>query len=76
MNNKTLIFNLKGLEFISSKAIGYIASIHTTLNRNQRKMVLTDFNQTIKDILTLVGLDQIITTYPTFEEALQNIGNS
>ena len=73
LNNKTLILNLKGLEFISSKAIGYLASIYTTLNRTQRKMVLTDFNQTIKDILTLVGLDQIITTYPTLEEALQSM---
>ena len=72
LNNKVLILNLKGLEFASSKVIGYFASIYTTLNRTQRKIVFTDSNQTIKDILALVGLDQIIPTFPTLEEALSN----
>jgi len=36
-------------------------------------LILTDLNQTITDIITLVGLNQMITIYPTFEEAVQAI---
>jgi len=73
VNNSILIFNLKGLEFISSKVIGQFAALYTTLSHAQRKLILTDLNQTITDIITLVGLNQMITIYPTFEEAVQAI---
>jgi anti-anti-sigma factor len=72
LNNKVLIFNLKGLEFISSKVIGHFAYLYTTLKHSQRKIILADLDQDIKDIFALVGLDQMIASYPTLEEALRN----
>lgn len=70
---KALIFNLEGLEFMSSKIIGYFASVYTTLSSSQRQVIATNINQTINDILVLVGLDQLLTIYPTTEEALSNL---
>ena len=71
VNNQAIIFNFEGLEFMSSKIIGYMASVYTAMKHNQRTMVLAAYNQTIEDILMLVGLNQLVTTYPTVEEALQ-----
>lgn len=67
---KVLIFNLEGLEFMSSKIIGYFASVYTALSRSQRQVIAANINETIKDILVLVGLDQLLTIYPTLDEAL------
>ena len=70
LNNQVLLFNLNGLEFISSKAIGQFASIYTTLTHSQRQLALVNLSQDVKDIFALVGLDQMIPIYPTLEEAL------
>jgi len=70
-NNQTIIFNFGGLEFMSSKIIGYLTSIYTTMQRSQRTVILAAYNQTIADILTLVGFDQLMTHYATLEEALR-----
>ena len=75
LNNKILIFNLNGLEFISSKVIGQFAYFYTTLSHSQRKIVLADLGQDIKDIFALVGLDQMIPSYPNLEDALQAFAN-
>lgn len=70
---KALIFNLEGLEFMSSKIIGYLASVYTKLSSSQRQIIATNINQTINDILVLVGLDQLLTVYSTVDEALNNL---
>lgn len=71
LNNKILIFNLNGLEFISSKVIGQFAYFYTTLSHSQRKIMLADLGQDIKDIFVLVGLDQMIPEYSSLDEALK-----
>lgn len=76
VNNKTVIFNFDGLEFMSSKIIGYLASTFTTLQRDQRTMILSSYNQTIADILELVGLNQLVSSYPTLEEAIQAVAGT
>lgn len=73
--NQMILFNFEGLEFMSSKIIGYLASVYTAMQRDQRSLGLACYNQTIEDILTLVGLTQLMATYPTLEEALQATSN-
>ncbi len=75
LNNKVLIFNLNSLKFISSKVIGQFASIYTTLTHSQRQLTLTNLNQDIIDIFTLVGLNQMIPEYPNLEDALVRFTN-
>lgn len=68
-----IIFDFGDLAFMSSKAIGYFASVYNTLKAAQRDLVIAQADETIKDILALVGLDQLITIYPTLDEALQSV---
>lgn len=71
--NQIIIFDFKGLEFMSSKIIGYLSDIHNRMAEQNRRMMMTDYNETIKDIITLVGMDQIIECYDTLEQALTKI---
>jgi len=70
--NKKLIFNFNRLEFMSSKIIGYMASVYNRLNADGREMILAGCNKIITDILSIVGLNQLMPAYPTLEEALKH----
>jgi len=69
---KSLVFNCVDLTFINSKVVGYVAYLHTTFSHNKRQLVFAQTNETIADILMLVGLTTIIPQYDTLEEALSN----
>ena len=55
-----VILNMERMSFMDSKTIGYIAYLYTTLKRTNRKLIISKPNENIIDILTLVGLNQII----------------
>ena len=67
------ILDAEGLEFIDSKVVGYMAYLYTTLSKAGRKIVFAQTNSTINDILTLVGLTNIVSSYPTIDEALHSL---
>jgi stage II sporulation protein AA (anti-sigma F factor antagonist) len=64
-----LIFDLTNLEFINSKGIGYIVSVHTHLTKNKRAMKLAAASEAVMDVISLVGLTTIIPYFKTLEEA-------
>jgi len=64
-----LILDLTNLEFINSKGIGYLVSIHTHLAKNGRSMKLAGANEAVMDVISLVGLTTIIPYFNTLEEA-------
>lgn len=72
-NNKSLIIDCKGLKFIDSKIVGYIASLYTFLSNSNRKIIISSVNETISDILTLVGLTNIIQSFASFKEAIDSL---
>ncbi|MFH0820238.1 MAG: STAS domain-containing protein [Candidatus Peregrinibacteria bacterium] len=67
---KTLVFDFKNLKFINSKGIGYLVSVHTHLAKDHRKLVLTQAQEAVMDVINLIGLTSIISYYETVEEAL------
>ena len=69
---KVFIFNFMELRFINSKVIGFFAYLYTTLNKDKRRIIFASYNQTIRDILTLVGLDKLVESAPTLEEAIES----
>ena len=73
MNVKTLLLDLRQLEFINSKGIGYLVSIHTHLSKDQRAIVLAGANEAVMDVISLVGLTSIIKYFNTMEEALASL---
>lgn len=72
LNKKIFILDLTGLIFMSSKIIGYLASLHTTLTHEHRKIILASYNENIADIIRLVGLDKLIPSYLSLEDALED----
>ena len=68
-----LIFDLEKLEFINSKVIGFLAATHAKLTELDKKMVFIKANQQILDIIELVGLTQIVSTFELEEEAIEAI---
>ena len=65
-----LIFDFTKLEFINSKGIGYLVSVHTHLSKDGRTMVMAGAAEAVMDVLSLVGLTNIIPYHKTLEEAL------
>ena len=68
-----IIFHFKDLEFINSKVIGYLASLYSLANEQEKKLMIVESNQNIMDILALVGLTTIINHYDSIQEALEAI---
>lgn len=70
-SNKVILLNVNGLKFMSSKIIGYMAAVYNKMNSGGRQMALAGCNSAIQDILSIVGLDQMIPSYPSVDEALK-----
>ena len=70
---QAFVLDCENLLFIDSKIVGFMAYLYTTLTKNNRKLFIADTNETINDILTLVGLKTLIPYYDSAEEALKNI---
>ncbi|MFA6527939.1 MAG: anti-sigma factor antagonist [Candidatus Gracilibacteria bacterium] len=64
-----LIFEFSGLEYMNSKSIGYLTDWYSKVSAGGGKVVIAQAKSNIVDILQVVGLTQLITTYPTVEEA-------
>ena len=73
LNVKAIIFDLSDLEFINSKGIGYLVSVHTHLSKDKRQLILTSAREVVMDVISLVGLTSIIKYYDTTEEALASL---
>jgi len=72
-NVKFIVLDLSQLEFINSKGIGYLVSIHTHLSKDQREMILAGATEAVMDVISLVGLTTIIKYFNTIEEALAGL---
>lgn len=68
--NKKIILNLKGLKYLNSKSIWYIADIFSNIEDNDGQMYISNCDEWVKDVLELVGITTIIPTVDTQEEAI------
>lgn len=67
--NLNLIFDLEELEYMNSKSIGYLTDWYGKVFENGGKIVIAKIKPNILDILQVVGLTQLIKTFPTIDEA-------
>jgi len=72
-NKKDIILNLKGLKYLNSKSIWYIADVFSNVEDADRKMYITNCNEWVKDILELVGITTIIPTLDDENDALAEL---
>ena len=70
---KIFILDLKNLEFINSKVIGYIASLHSRLDTEGRRIIFMKATDEILEILDLVGLINLIPNFESVEDILSAI---
>jgi len=72
-DNIKVILNLKGLKYLNSKSIWYIADLFSNIDENGWKMVISDCDEWVKDVLELVGITTIIDTVETEKEAIKKL---
>lgn len=65
----SLVFDVTGLEYMNSKSIGYMTDWYSKVSANGGKVVLAAPRENILDILQVVGLTQLVNTYPSLDEA-------
>ncbi len=65
----SVIFDLQNLSYLNSKSIGYIADFYNQVTAKGGKIVITKAASNIKDILNVVGIDQMIPLTQTMQEA-------
>lgn len=63
------IFDFAGLEYMNSKSIGYLTDWYTKLSEKQGNIVIAQARPNIVDILSVVGITQLIKSVSTLEEA-------
>lgn len=68
-----LVFNFGQLEFINSESIGFLLMIHTRLVKKEKKLVIVDAVDHVKDVLEVIGMLKIIEYHPTLEDFERSI---
>jgi anti-anti-sigma factor len=67
--NLHLIFDFSELEYLNSKAIGYLTDWYGKVSATAGKIAIAAAKDNIVDILNVVGLTQLITCHPNLDEA-------
>lgn len=68
-NQTPVIMDLEKLSYLNSKSIGYIADFYNKIYAKQGKLIIAKPARNVKEILSVVGLDQMIPLTQTLEEA-------
>jgi anti-anti-sigma factor len=63
------ILDIELLTYMNSKSIGYISDWYGKISAKAGKLIIAKPMSNIKDILNVVGLDQVIPMTQTLEEA-------
>lgn len=71
--DKKIIFNLKGLTYMNSKSIGYIADVFSNIEENEWQMHITNCSEWVKDVLELVWITTIIPVNDKEETAIETM---
>ena len=65
----SVIMDFQQLTYLNSKSIGYIADFYNQITAKGGKIIIAKAPNNIKDILNVVGMDQMVTLTQTMEEA-------
>ena len=67
------VLNLRLVKFINSTALGAIIKANKVLQNEGGRLVISRPSSFCKDIIEKVGLDRVVTVYPSDEEAAANL---
>lgn len=71
-----LIFDFEKLEYMNSKSIGYLTDWYGKVTEGAGSMVIIKTKPNIVDILSVIGLNQLIPMFNTIDEAKFSILNT
>ena len=72
-DDQAVVLNLEKLAYISSAGLRVILLISRTLQSQNSKLAVCSLPDTIKEVFTISGFDQLITNYPSQEDALTSL---
>ena len=72
--NKKLLLNLHGVEYIDSAGLGELVKTHTTLERQGGQLKIANLNQRAQDLLKATRLDKVFDVYEDEASAIQSFG--
>ena len=64
-----LVFDLAGVAYMDSSAIGSLVNAHVSRTRNGKTMALAGVQAQIRQILTVTHVDSLFQFYPDVEQA-------
>jgi len=66
---KKLVFDFSALEYLNSRAVGFLVSLSQKAAAAHAVLILAGLKPNVEDIITIVGLNQIIPVVKSVEEA-------
>ena len=71
--NKKIVIDLGGVQPIDSSGIGILATAVTSASEAEVTLHFASIPPKVEQILTIVGLMQVLKTHPTLEAALESL---
>lgn len=75
LNDPVTIIDLTEVPYMDSAALGAIMGIHTSAQRNHRQYALVGMSERLHTLFHVAGVENILVTYPTLEEAQEKLGS-
>ena len=72
LSQTDLVFDLSKLNFINSESIGFFMTIHSHLMKLNKNLVLVGAKANVKDVLSVIGIFQIMSYYDSLSSFLEN----
>jgi anti-anti-sigma factor len=73
---KAVILDFKSLMYINSKVVGYLANTYSLMTEKGGKIIIAGASESMKDIISMVGLNLIIDCVDTLEDAVALVDGS
>ena len=77
VDDPLVIVDLAGVPFMDSAALGAVMFLHASSLRRHHQYALTGASERLHTLFKVGGVDEILVTYPTVEEAeAKLVGNA
>ena len=75
LTDPVLIIDLTEVPYMDSASLGALVSVQTTSQRHNRQYGLVGAQERLRTLFRVAGVDGILVTFPTLEEAQEKLGS-
>ena len=69
------IIDLTNVPYMDSASLGAVMGIHTSSQTHKRQYALVGMSERLRTLFHVAGVDNILVTYPTVEEAQEKLAS-